>query len=191
MAKVSKTTLTPYGFAEAGRWFLKESLKGGISFTLERFPMERVIYAFVVDGEVKYVGVCREQDFKTRMKDYQYQGAQEKGGSTNKRVAARIKECLQAGQGVEILALKPDKKLMFHDLEIDLVTGLERPLIALCDPDWNKEPERTRQRRMRQALPGLMRLAHNGDLESLRRLGLEEPQIQLLLESDARASSKQ
>jgi hypothetical protein len=184
MATVSKTTLAQYGFVKAGLWALKETLKSGIVFMLELFATERVIYAFVVDDEVKYVGACREQDFKTRMKDYQYQGAQERGGSTNKHVATRIKECLQAGQVVEILALKPDENLVFHNLAIDLVAGLEKPLISLCDPEWNREPRRTREKRMRQALPGLMRLTQKGDIESLRSVGLTDDQIRLLSESN-------
>jgi len=183
MVKVGKTMLAPYGFVEAGRWALNQNVKSGIGFALELYGSERVIYAFVVKNEVKYVGACREQGFNTRMKDYQYQGAQEKGGGTNKYVATRIKECLQTGQVVDILALKPDENLKFHDLDIDLVAGLEKPFIRVCDPDWNREPRRTREKHMRQALPGLMSLVKKGDVEGLRNRGLTKDQIRLLFES--------
>jgi len=152
MSKVKKTKLASYGFQEAGEWFLNTSVKSGLGFQLKLYAAEKVLYAFEVQDEVKYIGICREQDFKTRLKDYQYQGAQEKGGSTNKYVATKIKEHLQAGQTVSILALMPSNDLKFHDLHIDLIAGLEKPLISLCDPDWNKEPKRTRGKLVRQAL---------------------------------------
>jgi hypothetical protein len=180
MAKVSDATLAQYGFVGAGQWALNENVKSGIGFALELYRAERVIYAFVVQNEVKYVGACREQDFNTRMKDYQYQGAQEKGGGTNKHVATRIKECLQAGQIVDIVALKPDDNLKFGDLDIDLVAGLEKPFISLCNPDWNREPKRTRQKHMRQAMPELVRLVKKRDMEGLRNQGLTNDEIQLL-----------
>lgn len=152
MSKVKKAKLAAYGFQEAGRWFLNTKVKSGLGFELNLYTAQKVIYAFEVQGEVKYIGTCREQDFKTRLKDYQYQGAQEKGGSTNKFVATKIKEHLQAGQTVSILALMPNNDLKFHDLHIDLIAGLEKPLINLCDPDWNKEPKRTREKLARQEL---------------------------------------
>jgi hypothetical protein len=183
MVEVSKTTLAAYGFVEAGRWALNQNVKSGIKFTLERYGTERVVYAFVVQDVVKYLGACREQDLRAQMKDYQYQGAQEKGGGTNKHVATKIKESLQAGQVVDIVALKPDDDLKFRDLDVDLVAGLEKPFISLCNPDWNREPRRTRQKQLRQALPELVRLVKKGDMEGLRNRGLTNDDIQSLSES--------
>lgn len=165
IGKASKTTIASYGFLEVGRWSLSKRVKSGITFTLELYGAERVVYAFEVSDEVKYVGICREQDFKTRMRDYQNQGAQEKGGSTNKYVATRIKECLEARQAVNILALKPNESFRFHDLDIDLIAGLEKPLISLCDPDWNRELRRTRGKLVRQTLRSLT----NDQLQSLKK----------------------
>ena len=98
-------------------------------------------------------------------------------------MATRIKECLQAGQAVDILALKPDENLKFHDLDIDLTAGLEKPFISLCDPDWNRELRRTREKHIRQALPGLRSLVKKGDVEGLRNRGFTNDQIRLLFES--------
>ncbi|MCD6391516.1 MAG: hypothetical protein J7L92_05970 [Dehalococcoidia bacterium] len=142
MSKVKKAKLASCGFQEAGRWFISTNVKSGLGFQLKLYPAEKVVYAFEVQDEVKYIGIRREQDFKTRLKAYQYQGAQEKGGSTNKYVATKIKEHLQAGQAVNILALMPSNDLKFHDLHIDLIAGLEKPLISLCDPDWRSPNER-------------------------------------------------
>jgi hypothetical protein len=171
MGKASKATLASYGFLEAGRWSLSKAVKSGITFTLELYREERVVYAFEVADEVKYIGICREQDFKTRMRAYQNQGAQKKGGSTNKHVATRIRECLEAGQDVNILALKPNQSIKFHDLDIDLIAGLEKPLINLCDPDWNRELKRTREKLMRRTLQNLT----NDQLQSLKKLLEESP----------------
>ena len=50
--------LNNYGFVEAGNWKLKERVKSGVTFELYNFKEERVAYAFVIDDEVKYIGVC-------------------------------------------------------------------------------------------------------------------------------------
>lgn len=50
--------LNNYGFVEVGKWELKESLKSGITFNLHEFKEYRVVYAFMIDDVVKYVGVC-------------------------------------------------------------------------------------------------------------------------------------
>jgi hypothetical protein len=50
--------LSEYGFVEVGEWKLKEGLRSGVTFDLHNFEKERVVYAFVVDDEAKYVGVC-------------------------------------------------------------------------------------------------------------------------------------
>jgi len=50
--------LSNYGFVEAGKWKLKKNSTSGVTFKLHNFEKERVVYAFVVEDKVKYVGVC-------------------------------------------------------------------------------------------------------------------------------------
>ncbi len=123
------------GFREVGRCGLDKSLKSGVRFSVQEYRDERVIYAYVVDGVVKYIGVC--DNTKTTLKDRmrRYQGM--KGQGTNRRVTELIRACLMQGSEVSILAWRPDKTIEFKGLEVDLVKGLENPLIQKVGPEWN------------------------------------------------------
>lgn len=128
-------SLSEYGFEEAGEWHIYGNVKSGINFRLRKFENERVIYAFVVDGEVKYIGICLG-DFTTlteRLGRYKSMI----GGSTNERVASLIRECLEQSKNVRIYALKPELECKYGDLDVDLVRGLESPLVNRFDPEWN------------------------------------------------------
>ena len=133
----SMNKLSYYGFEEVGEWKLEENLKSGITFELHKFKEERVVYAFVVDDEVKYVGVCENTTttLEDRMGRYKYL----QGGGTNKRIAKKIKGCLDDQKSVKIFALKPESSLQYKGLNVDLVKGLEYPLIKELEPEWNKQ----------------------------------------------------
>ena len=68
--------------------------------------------------------------------------AQQGGGgsriSTNERISNNIKQLLDQGKRVEIYALKPAQKDIFVDIQVDLVKGLENPLIASFKTEWNR-----------------------------------------------------
>ena len=127
--------LLQLGFQEVGQWQLDGNLKSGVCFSLNAFHNDRVVYGYTVEGEVKYIGVCEkiETTLKDRLRRYQSMT----GGSTNARIAGLIKECLLAGKEVKILALKPNTEIRFHGLRVDLVKGLENPLLQETDPEWN------------------------------------------------------
>ncbi len=127
--------LTALGFEVAGSCSLDKRLRSGVRFTTTRHQHERVIYAFAVDGNVKYIGVCdnTRTRFGTRMA--RYQGMT--GAGTNKRVAGLLKRVLSRGSTVRILAWQPGRVVRVGDLRVDLVKGLENPLIALAAPEWN------------------------------------------------------
>ena len=59
------------------------------------------------------------------------------GGSTNKRICELIQQSLATGRSVEIMALKPEASFEFAELKVDLVKGLENPMIQWADPQWN------------------------------------------------------
>ncbi|HFE66730.1 MAG TPA: hypothetical protein ENJ93_05660 [Chloroflexi bacterium] len=124
-----------FGFQEVGEWSLDGQLKSGVRFHLKHLCDERVIYAYRVNDAVKYIGICdnTETTLKNRMERYQSRT----GAGTNARIAGLIKECLEKGQKVKILAWKPETSPNFKGLQIDLVKGLENPLIHKIEPEWN------------------------------------------------------
>ena len=128
--------LKNYGFVKVGRWKLNENIKSGIDFELNDLEEERVVYAFVVDGKVKYIGICEKKTLKDRMNDYKLL----RGGDADNRIAEKIKNHLKNEITVEIFALKPKSGLIrqYKGLDVDLVGGLKRPLIEELDPEWNR-----------------------------------------------------
>jgi len=127
--------LEDYGFEEVGEWKLYNKINSGISFDILKSENERVIYAFVVDSEAKYLGICEKDDttFRVRLRRYKYL----LGAGTNERIAKKIKGCLEENKKVKIYALKPESELRYEGLKIDIVKGLENPLIREFNPDWN------------------------------------------------------
>jgi len=139
MNKEVEMKLTDYGFVEVGKWKLSETLKNGVAFELHALEKERVVYAFVVDDKAKYVGICQSKN-KTlagRMMSYRNLA----GGGTTKRVANKIKDSLTEGKTVRIFALKPEQSFSFRGLNVDLIKGLENPLICALkvECEWNKQ----------------------------------------------------
>ena len=84
--------LDNYGFVEVGKWELKEHLNSGVAFELYGFKEERVVYAFVIDDEAKYIGVCDNTSTTLKNRMSRYQSLQ--GAGTNERIANKIKDCL-------------------------------------------------------------------------------------------------
>ncbi len=124
-----------FGFLQVGSWLIDTALKSGIRFRLDALQDKRVIYTFTIDGQVKYIGVCDSSDttLKERMK--RYQGMM--GAGTNKRVANLIRNAISEGRLVSILAWRPDQNLEVNGLRVDLIKGLENPLIEVLKPEWN------------------------------------------------------
>lgn len=127
--------LHDYGFEEVGEWKTYDKIRSGINFHLSKFEAERVIYAFVVDEEVKYIGICEKDTTSLRDRLNRYKNLQ--GGSTNRRVAGEIKGRLEKDRKVKIYALKPELGWKYKDLEIDTVKGLENPLLRKFTLEWN------------------------------------------------------
>lgn len=115
-------------------------LNSGIRSTLQRYHDDRVIYAFVVEGRRVYIGVCEKDTTTLRARMGRYQSMA--GASTNKSNAHRIRRCLEGGRTVEIHAAKPAANARYADICIDLVKGLENPLIEKFKPEWNGATER-------------------------------------------------
>lgn len=127
--------LTDFGFAEVGVWKLYSAVNSGISFTLMGMKDARVIYSFVVGDDVKYIGVC--DNTRTTLTDRMGRYKNMQGAGTNERIAKRIGESLNKGIPVRIFGLSPESAVQYRVLSIDLIKGLEHPLIRFFSPEWN------------------------------------------------------
>jgi hypothetical protein len=119
------------GFEPAGHWLLVD---GRLRFDLTRDATEHhILYAFVCDGEVKYVGKT-VQALSARMMGYKNPAPAQ---ATNISNNARIREQLEAGVAVEIFAL-PDSGLHHYGaFHLNLAAGLEDSIIEVLQPPWN------------------------------------------------------
>lgn len=129
--------LDKYGFLQAGEWKAYANVRSGITFEISdsRFENERVVYAFVVNETVKYIGVCEKNS--TTLKDRMSRYKNMQGGGTNERIAELIKLCLDEEKVVKIFILETDGSYKYKGLAVDLVKGLENPLIQEFQPEWN------------------------------------------------------
>ena len=124
--------LLDIGFAYAGRWALTK--EKGLEVSLMRHATQRnILYAFVTDGIVKYVGKTT-RTLAERMAGYQRPARSQ---TTNINNNQRIRECLEAGTSVDILALPDSGLLHYGAFHINLAAGLEDDLIRTLAPEWN------------------------------------------------------
>ncbi|MBP6529574.1 MAG: GIY-YIG nuclease family protein [Burkholderiales bacterium] len=123
--------LLDIGFEPAGHWLLQEEK---LSFALTRHSTQtNILYAFVCDGIVMYVGKT-VQSLSKRMAGYRTPG---KTQTTNINNHRRIIELIKTGSAIEILAL-PDNGLMHYgQFHINMAAALEDDIIRKLDPQWN------------------------------------------------------
>ena len=126
--------LSEYGFVEAGEWLLSDGPRSGIDFRLNALKHERVIFAFVVNGDARYIGICEGSEVTLRDRMDRFKNLV--GAGANERVAVEIRKALEAGGRVKILAFRPPA-MQYKGLEVDLVFGLKYPLIRAVSPTWN------------------------------------------------------
>jgi hypothetical protein len=123
--------LLAVGFETAGHWKPKGD---GLTFELFRHASQRnILYAFVSDGTVMYVGKT-VQSLQARMGGYRAPATSQ---TTNVKNNARIKALLQAGAAVDILALPDNGLLHYGQFHINLAAGLEDNIISVLRPEWN------------------------------------------------------
>jgi GIY-YIG catalytic domain. len=124
--------LLAIGFTIAGRWVL--SADGRIDFDPQSLDSaDDVLYAFVVDGELMYIGKTTK-GLTSRMSNYKNAHSSQ---PTNTRNQKRIRECLLRNQSVEIYVLPDNGLLKYGGFHINLATGLEDSLIKELNPPWN------------------------------------------------------
>lgn len=119
------------GFEESGYWFLENT---EISFNLFKSQKEtNILYAFVLDNEVVYIGKSVQSLFK-RMYLYKNFGPSQ---YTNIRNHASITDCLEQGKTVRIYAFIQQVPMEYKGIPINLAAGLEDNLISILEPYWN------------------------------------------------------
>lgn len=123
--------LLDIGFTPAGHWLLEgEKLK----FFLTRHSVQKnILYAFVCDGDVKYVGKTI-RSLSQRMSGYKTPGPTQTTNINNHR---RIKELLSRDVSVEIFALPDNGLLHYGQFHLNLAAALEDSIIRVMDPEWN------------------------------------------------------
>ena len=144
------------GFQSVGYWEPHPKKTDGLTYYLRTAaPHPHTLYAFVLDGEVKYVGKTT-RTLAARMDNYvRGPGEPEPGNkrsipspkarSTNSRVGRAILDALRQGAMVEIYAL-PDVELhRYGDFHLNLAAGLEDSIIAVLKPEWNGGKKSTKE----------------------------------------------
>src|SRR5688500_1672043 len=127
--------LLEIGFEHAGHWILKDDR---LACELARHAAARnILYAFVVDGAVKYVGKT-VQPLQVRMSGYRTPAPSQ---VTNVKNNARIMAQLRDGAAVDILALPDNGLLHYGQFHINLAAGLEDAIIQSLSPAWNGRGE--------------------------------------------------
>jgi hypothetical protein len=128
--------LLEIGFEEVGYW---EPNGIGIRYILlSHHKSQNLLYSFIVDGEIKYIGKTTNELSK-RMYGYQNPGTSQK---TNSRIKALIKKQLEVEKFVKIFVLIGSGLLRYGNYEINLAAGLEDCLIKELIPDWNFQGKR-------------------------------------------------
>ncbi len=126
----SMKRLTDIGFRRVGEWTLEDN---GVRARLdEPLADQRLLYAFVSDGKVLYVGKTIG-GLKKRMSGYQCPGATQ---YTNIRGKKEIMKSMKEGKKIEILAMT-DGLLKLGDFQVNMAAGLEDSIIAVLKPEWN------------------------------------------------------
>lgn len=123
--------LLDIGFQFAGHWLLEgDRLRVAIR---QHGEQRNVLYAFVCEGEVKYVGKST-QTLRKRMAGYISPGPT---SWTNQRNHKSIRSLLAQGDSVDVYAL-PDNGLMHYGaFHLNLAAGLEDSIIEMLAPEWN------------------------------------------------------
>lgn len=136
------------GFQSVGYWEPHPKKPEALVYFLRTAaPHPHTLYAFVLDGEVKYVGKTT-RTLAARMDNYMRGPNEPEPGNkrgipsprartTNARVGRAILDALNQGSMVEIYAL-PDIELHHYgDFHLNLAAGLEDSIIAVLQPEWN------------------------------------------------------
>ena len=118
------------GFVHAGRWTKFE-------VTTKLNLDEPGVYAFVVDGEVKYIGKT-DRSLSARFRSHR-ERTEDAEQDDRLPVHFRLAETIYGGRAVEIyVLLGAGQTTMWRGLPVDVLSGLEAALIRQFDPPYNR-----------------------------------------------------
>jgi hypothetical protein len=130
--QIGTAQLKAGGFTRAGVWRLHETV-GFIQLDGPKPPKEPGVYAYAVDGVVRYVGSA-QSGLRKRLRHYEI--------ATTKRTAHRVRleilALIAQGIEVEVFTIVPPAMTTPDGLPIDTVAGLEEGLIRSWRPAWNR-----------------------------------------------------
>lgn len=119
------------GFTMLGEWL---PLPDGEFELSAQAPVDSGVYAFVVDGCIRYIGLT-QTGLRTRMGHY-------RRGHVRQRTSARVKgliaETLGSGKAVKVMIATPEAS-EWNGLPVNTAAGLEAGLIRLVRPEWNMQ----------------------------------------------------
>ena len=119
------------GFIRIGEW---TSVSEEVFVLDTSAPREPGVYAFVVDGVIRYVGLT-QRGIRGRMAHYVRGQIRQR---TSARIKGRILEALAQGSRVEVLVATPEPT-EWNGLPVLTAPGLEAGLIRLIRPEWNMQ----------------------------------------------------
>jgi len=119
------------GFRYVGNWHLND---GVLDFSLKSHSTSRnVLYAFICNGEIKYIGKTIQQ-LQKRLYGYKKPASTQ---STNINNNSNIQSLLNSGEPVDIFILPDNGLLNYGGFSLNLAAGLEDSLISTIKPKWN------------------------------------------------------
>ncbi len=141
--------LSRHGLQKVGRWVtsghasvkhLKEECKIGINYDIQSYLKHKrhIIYAFVFNANVRYIGETSVGGLVDRFNGYRYGNPYP--SDTNNRVKLAITSALLNGCDVEIWASVPEAQFELPGggiLKLPASKPLEEHLIAILEPDLN------------------------------------------------------
>ena len=135
--------LEEIGFVRA-RWWQRSN--GDLELFLDRLAdVAPALYAFVVGGNVMYVGKTNQPLLK-RLYGYAKGGGSQR---TSVRVRGELLRALERGREIDILVLHDPVPRFVGAFRLNLPAGLEDDLIERLQPGWNHAG----QRRQGEATP--------------------------------------
>jgi hypothetical protein len=124
--------LARIGFTKVGLWQMNAARP--VCQLHHHADQKNVLYAFVVDDVLQYVGKTT-QPLKKRMYGYQNPG---KTQSTNIKNNANITAALGAGKRVDIYALPDSGLWQLGGFHVNMAAGLEDAIVRDLAPPWNQ-----------------------------------------------------
>lgn len=124
--------LEAMGFRKAADWHVESGALECVF--LEHATAQNILYAFVADRVVLYVGKT-VRTLKQRMYGYRRPVPTQ---STNIKGNRLILEALANGRAVAVYALPDNGLLYYGGFHVNLAAGLEDSLVAALKPAWNK-----------------------------------------------------